>query len=186
MRFPAILFLTVSYPASYPDTAPELDISLPPNASPVPHLSLTADKPDLLASLDPVIEENLGIAMVFTLVSALKDNIEQLVLERKNVIQAARDIEAQKVEEAENAKFHGEAVTKASFLQWREKFRVEMEEKRSEEERERELEMGRKKAAKTEEKLTGRQLWERGLVGKVEEEGDAEEVDALENLKVTG
>lgn len=122
--------------------------------------------------------------MIFTLVSTLKDNIEQLILERKTAIQAVKDQEAQKAEEAENAKFHGEAVTKESFLKWREKFRVEMEEKRVEDERERELEMGKKKGAKTEEKLTGKQLWERGLMGKVEEEGDVEEVDALEKLKV--
>ena len=122
--------------------------------------------------------------MIFTLVSALKDNIEQLVLERKTAIQAAKDVEAQKAEEVENAKFHGEAVTKESFLKWRERFRAEMEEKRAEEDRGRELELGKKKVVKVEERLTGRQLWERGMVGKVEEE-DMGEVDALEKLKVT-
>ena len=124
------------------------------------------------------------MAMIFTLVSTLKDSIEQLILERQNAVQAAKDAEAQKVEEAENAKFHGEAVTKESFLKWRERFRAEVEEKRLQEEKERELEVGKKKAGKTEEKLTGRQLWESGMVGKVDEEEDLGEVDGLENLKV--
>lgn len=126
------------------------------------------------------------MAMMFTLVSTLKDNIEQLIGERKQVIQAAKDQEARKAEEVENAKFHGEAVTRQSFLKWREGFRREIEESRVEEEREREAEMGKKRMAKEEKKLTGKELWERGMVGKVEEEADGDEVDALEKLKVSG
>jgi hypothetical protein len=181
----ATILLTVSYPESYPDTAPGLDISLPPNALPVPHVSLTTDRLNLLASLDSIIEENLGMAMIFTLVSALKETIEQLILERQDAVQAVKDQEARKAEEVENAKFHGEAVTRESFLKWREKFRAEMEEVRVVEEKEREVETGKRRAVKDEKRLTGKELWERGMVGKIEEEGEAEEVDALEKLKVT-
>ncbi|KAL8816937.1 MAG: hypothetical protein Q9191_008239 [Dirinaria sp. TL-2023a] len=181
----ATVLLTVSYPPSYPDTAPDLDISLPPNALPVPHLSVSADKQQLLSSLEPSISESLGMAMIFTLVSTLKDSIEQLIVKRQSALQAAKDAEAQKAEEAENAKFHGEAVTKESFLKWRERFRAELEERRLQEEKEREAEVGKKKGAKVEEKLTGKQLWERGMVGKVDEEEDLGEVDGLESLRVT-
>ena len=180
----ATVLLTVSYPPSYPDIAPDLDISLPPHALPIPHLSISTDKHQLLSSLEPSISESLGMAMIFTLVSTLKDSIEQLILERQNAVQAAKDAEAQRAEEAENAKFHGEPVTKESFLKWRDKFRAEIEERRLQEERERELEAGKKKGGKAEEKLTGKQLWERGMVGKVDEE-ELGEVDGLENLKVT-
>ncbi len=125
------------------------------------------------------------MAMIFTLVSALKETIEQLILERQDAVQAVKDQEARKAEEVENAKFHGEAVTRESFLKWREKFRAEMEEVRVVEEKEREVETGKRRAVKDEKRLTGKELWERGMVGKIEEEGEAEEVDALEKLKVT-
>lgn len=125
------------------------------------------------------------MAMIFTLVSALKESIEQLILERQDAVQAVKEQEAWKAEEVENAKFHGEAVTRESFLKWREKFRAEMEDTRVVEEREREVELGKKRAVKDEKRLTGKELWERGMVGKIEEEGEAEEVDALEKLKVT-
>ena len=181
----AIILLTISLPPDYPDIAPDLDLSIPPNGSPITHLSIADDKARLLSSLEPTISESLGMAMIFTLVSTLKDNIEQLILERQNQVQAEKDKEAQKAEEAENAKFHGEAVTRESFLKWREKFRADVENKRIEEEREKESEAGKKKGPKAEEKLTGKELWERGLVGKVDEEEDAAEVDGLENLKVS-
>ena len=71
--------------------------------------------------------------MIFTLISALKESAEQLIGERLDQVQSEKDMEAAKVEEAENAKFHGEAVTRESFLAWRARFREEME--REEEER---------------------------------------------------
>ena len=121
--------------------------------------------------------------MIFTLVSTLKENTEQLILERQNAAQAIRDKEAQRQEEEENAKFHGEAVNRKSFLAWRDKFRAEMEDKRLREEADREAELGKKKV-KVEEKMTGKQLWEKGLAGKIDEDEDAGEVDALGRLKI--
>ena len=129
------------------------------------------------------------MAMVFTLVSTLKDSAELLITERQAAAQAIKDQEAAKVEELENAKFHGTAVTRESFTEWRERFRREMEEAEERRRVEQEAE-DKKKRVKVEEKLTGRQLWERGLVGKVEEEDDEEgEEDALKDiqkLKVEG
>lgn len=93
------------------------------------------------------------------------------------------DEEKQLLEEEENKKFHGEAVTRESFLRWRKGFRNEVE--REEEERRRVEEEGKSKKVRAEEgKLSGRVLWERGLVGKVEEEGEEEgEVDALRGVE---
>jgi hypothetical protein len=139
-----------------------------------------------LSALEPTIEENLGMAMVFTLVSTLKDLAEQLIIERQQAKQAQKDLEAKRIEEEENAKFHGTAVTRETFLEWREKFFREMaeEEERRKEEKEAE---DRKKRIKPEEKLTGKQLWERGLVGKVEEEDEEDEgvKGGVEALKVS-
>ena len=183
---PATLILTVAYPESYPDVAPNLDITFPQNAPRLPQLSLPEDKSHLLSSIDETITESMGQAMVFTLISALKESAELLIGERLNEVQADKDKEAAKAEEAENAKFHGEAVTRESFLAWRAGFRDEVE--REEEERRKVEEEGKSRKVKIEEgKMSGRELWERGLVGKVEEEEEEGEEDALkgvEGLKV--
>lgn len=169
---PPTILLNVSYPETYPDVAPDLDISNPANAPKHPFLDITEDKARLLKSLDSTIEENTGMAMIFTLVTTLKESAEQLIIERKGVVQAGKDQEAAKAEEEENRKFHGTAVTRESFLQWREKFMAEMAEKERRDKEEREAEEKKKRGGKPEEKkMTGRQLWERGLAGKVDEEG---------------
>jgi hypothetical protein len=137
----------------------------------------------LLSTLTETIEENLGMAMIFTLVMALKESAERLVSERA---QAARDEHAAviaKAEEEENRKFEGTKVTRETFLAWRDKFRKEMEEAERQKAEETAADEKKKKggASKEDVKLTGRQLWERGLVGKVEEEEDG--MDALEGVE---
>lgn len=184
-----ILILNVSYPEAYPDVAPELDITQPPNAPKHPHLSLQEDKARLLEALQPTIEESIGMAMVFTLVSTLKDSAELLISERQQAIQAQKDFEAAKAEEEENKKFEGQRVTRETFLAWREKFQQEMEEEAARRQAEQEAEDKKKRGGKAEEKkLTGKQLWEQGIAGK--NLGDEEEwTDAMEgmrNLKVEG
>ncbi|KAL8717909.1 MAG: hypothetical protein Q9225_004902 [Loekoesia sp. 1 TL-2023] len=178
----ASLLLTITYPPSYPDEPPLLDLSLPPNATKPPHLDISTDRTHLLSSLSPTISENLGIAMVFALVTTLQENIESLIRERIATLQKVKDREAQEAEAKENAKFHGEKVTRESFLRWREKFREEMEAREEEERVKREAEM-KGKGGKKEEKLTGRELWERGLVGKEVEEDEGLE-EGVEGLKV--
>lgn len=157
-----ILLLQISYPAEYPDVAPELDISAPHNAPKHPRLDIQEDKAQLLEALQPTIEENMGMAMVFTLVSFLKESAELLMAERANAVQAQKEVEAAKAEEEENRKFQGTAVTPQSFLEWRERFRNEMEEEeqKRKEEKEAEDRKAKKPIAKEEKKLTGKQLWE--------------------------
>lgn len=180
----ATLILTVAYPDSYPDVAPVLDITFPPNTPKLPQLSLPEDKPHLLSSIEGTIIESVGQAMVFTLISALKESAELLIAERLNQVQVEKDKEAARAEEVENAKFHGEAVTRESFLAWRARFREETE--REEEERRRMEEEGKSKKTKAEEaKMSGRELWEKGLVGKVEEEeGEEDALKGVEGLNV--
>ena len=187
-RTQAPIFMTVTYPEDYPDVAPSLDLQAPPNAPKYKYLDIQDDRTRLLSTLEPIIEENLGMAMVFALVSTLKESAELLVSERQAAVQAMKDVEAAKVEEEENRKFHGSAVTRESFLEWRERFRKEMEDEKERRREEKELE-DKKKKIKVEEKLTGRQLWERGLVGKVDEDevdddGDQEVSSKLAELKV--
>ncbi|RAH72040.1 RWD domain-containing protein [Aspergillus aculeatinus CBS 121060] len=186
---PPVLNLHVSYPEDYPDVAPELDITAAPNASKHPRLDVSEDKDRLLEALQPTIEENMGMAMVFTLVSALKESAELLMAERVNAIHAEREMEAAKREEEENRKFQGTAVNRETFLAWRDKFMKEMEdeEKRLREEKEAEDKKAQKKApGKEEKKLTGKQLWERGLAGRADFDEDEEDAmpAAVEKMKI--
>lgn len=125
------------------------------------------------------------MAMVFTLVSTLKDGAELLISERQAATQAIKDVAAAQAEEEENRKFHGMAVTRESFLEWRARFRKEMEEEENKKREEKEAE-DKKRKVKAEERLTGKQLWEKGLVGKVDEDGDEglDGLEAIEQLKV--
>jgi hypothetical protein len=180
----ASLLLQVNYPPDYPDDAPDLTILPSDDSSKHPYLDVANDRVALLSSLTSTIEENLGMAMIFTLVMALKEAAERLISERA---QAARDVhsaEIAKAEEEENRKFVGTAVTRETFMAWREKFRKEMED--AERLRAEEAAADEKKrkggASKEEVKLTGKQLWERGLVGKVEEE-EEDGMDALEGVE---
>ncbi|KAJ6171074.1 RWD domain-containing protein [Penicillium chermesinum] len=181
-----VIFLEVSYPEDYPDVAPELSISAPPNAPKNPRLDIQEDRDHLLQSLQPTIEENMGMAMVFTLVSALKESAENLMVERANVVRAEQEKAAAKAEEEENAKFRGTPVTRETFTQWLANFQKEIEEEEQRLKLEKEAEDKKKKSGKEEKKLTGRQLWERGLAGKgdYDEEGE-DALPPIEKLKVT-
>jgi hypothetical protein len=144
-----------------------------------PLLLLPDDAEPLLSSLHSTIEESLGMAMIFSVYSALKESAEDLVRSRQVELRTKRDQKIAAEEAKENAKFQGEAVTRDSFTAWREKFREEMRLADEEKKKAEEIEKG-KKGIKEEGKLTGRELWEKGLVGKYDEdlEGD-EAVDGV-------
>jgi hypothetical protein len=126
------------------------------------------------------------MAMIFTLVSSLKDSAETLITERQNAEQVERESALKKAEEEENAKFHGTPVTRETFLAWREKFVAEMEEAERKRQEEAIAEDKKKKLVKEEVRLTGKQLWERGLAGKGEEETEDEgdELEGIDKLKI--
>ena len=167
---------------------PYLDISSPPNASKYPLLDVAEDKARLLEALEPMVEESLGMAMVFSLVSTLKDAAETLISDRQRAAEEVKEVEARKVEEIENRKFHGTVVTKDRFLEWRANFKKELAEKERLRKEEEEADEKKKRGKVEEKKLSGRQLWERGLVGKGEDEDvDGEDtVEAVGKLKVSG
>jgi len=58
------------------------------------------------------------MAMIFTLVMALKDSAETLISERAQAAQDIKDREKANAEEEENRKFAGTAVTRERFLEW--------------------------------------------------------------------
>ncbi|KAJ5564816.1 hypothetical protein N7513_001058 [Penicillium frequentans] len=180
-----VIYLEVSYPEEYPDVAPELNISSPPNAR-YQRLDIQEDRDQLLESLQETIEENMGMAMVFTLVSALKESAEALMLERANAVQVEREKVAAKLEEIENAKFRGTPVNRETFLEWMAKFQKEIADEEQRQKEEKEAEDKKKRSGKEEKKLTGRQLWERGLAGKGDyDEEDEDAMPTIDKLKVT-
>ncbi|KAK3394533.1 ubiquitin-conjugating enzyme/RWD-like protein [Podospora didyma] len=179
-----IILLTVRYPEDYPDTAPVLEVSAPPNAIPHEFLNIAEDKAELLEGLQAAIEENLGMAMVFTLVSALKDAAEQLVQDRKDEAARAHEEIVLAAEREENKKFHGTPVNRETFLKWRNDFFKEMDDEKIREEEEKAAEL-KKARIKEPLKLTGRQLWERGLAtGQDEGEEDGVPIEDVQKLTV--
>ncbi len=126
------------------------------------------------------------MAMVFTLVTALKEAAEGLILDRQKAVQNETEEARKKVEAEENRKFEGTKVTKETFLAWREKFRKEQAEEDAKRTAEEEAEEKKRARGRVDEKkLTGRQLWESGLAKGEEAEGvvDGEEKDALEGVE---
>lgn len=184
---PPTMLLQVKYPEEYPEEPPVLDLLPTPNAPIHPYFSVATDKEVLLDGLTETIEENMGMAMVFTLVSTLKENAEQLIVQRQEAKEREREEKALAVEAEENKKFHGEPVTRESFMKWREGFQEEMESIKVKEEAEEEAaEKKKNKGKETVVALTGRQLWERGMVGKIDEDEDYDDVpvEGVDKLKV--
>jgi hypothetical protein len=181
--------LQVSYPEAYPDVAPDLEILAPPKAPKYPRFDIQEDRARLLEALQPSIEENtdMGEVMIFTLVNTLKESAETLISERVAASRAQREMEIVKADEEENRKFQGTLVTRETFLEWRERFRKEMEEAEQKRREEKEGEEKKKKpSAREEKRLTGRQLWEKGLTGKgdYDEEGDEDLLAVVGKIKI--
>ncbi|CAD6504641.1 BgTH12-07965 [Blumeria graminis f. sp. triticale] len=170
---PLIVLLRVEYPPEYPDEPPILDLLRPPNASPHRFFNLSEDKITLLDSLKEIVADYMGMAMVFTLVSTLKENAEQLIADRQRKWQQDQEQQRLEIEREENKKFYGTPVTPETFASWREEFKKEMEEiKRKEDEQEDAVEKKKNKGKDIVVALTGKQLWARGMVGKIEEEDE--------------
>jgi hypothetical protein len=184
---PTIL-LQVKYPEAYPEEPPLLDLLPIPNAPIHPYFSVASDKNALLDGLKETIEENMGMAMIYSLISTLKENAEKLVAERQEEARHEHEQKLLAAEREENKKFHGTPVTPETFKTWREGFRKEMEALRiKQEEVDEAADKKRNRGKETAVQLTGKQLWERGLAGKVEEdefEGDDVPAEGVEDLKV--
>ncbi|KAL1878674.1 Protein gir2 [Diaporthe australafricana] len=181
-----VIVLTVRYPEEYPDRAPHLDLSADDGENKHPLFNISESKDELLKSLEPVIEESLGMAMVFTLVTTVKEEAEQVAVRAREAEAKVHEEAAQEAERKENEKFQGAAVTRESFLSWREGFLKEMEEQRQKEEDDRLAEM-KKARIKEPARMSGRQLWESGLAkGEDIEEGDDDATaEDLSKLKVS-
>uniref|UniRef100_UPI00358F64C7 RWD domain-containing protein 1 n=1 Tax=Myxine glutinosa TaxID=7769 RepID=UPI00358F64C7 len=160
--------LKFTFVERYPDEPPLFEVICRGNLS-------DDDVCSLKSLLKEQAEENAGMVMIFTLVSAVQEHLNELVDQIKS--QKDKEVERKQLEqeEAESKRFQGTPVTIENFLAWQIGFNLEYAEVR------------RKKCQRDDDlamkcKLTGKQLFERDRNLDTSdmqflEEGDNVEVD---------
>uniref|UniRef100_A0A131XI71 RWD domain-containing protein n=1 Tax=Hyalomma excavatum TaxID=257692 RepID=A0A131XI71_9ACAR len=135
--------LKFTYVPRYPEEGPLIEAAEYENIE-------EDDVETLVTALKEQIQENLGMVMIFTLVSAATEWLNQHTESVKFSKNEALRLQKEKEEEAERVKFEGTRVTVESFLAWKSKFDAEMAEIRN-----------RDKTLNASGKLTGRELFEK-------------------------
>lgn len=117
------VLLKFTFPDTYPDVGTEVEFE---ESEGIDYEQLE----DLKEHMKGVVEENLGMPMVFTIVSDviewLGETNDRLKREAEEAIQKQKDIE----DEEERKKLEGTKVTIESFLAWKAIFDVEMREQK--------------------------------------------------------
>ncbi|CCH58199.1 hypothetical protein TBLA_0A04030 [Henningerozyma blattae CBS 6284] len=127
---------------------------------------------ELLVTIEEQIETDMliGMQMCFALISTIKENCEQWFQDELKTLEKAWERETEKREQEEQAKFNGTKVTKESYLEWRAAFRNEL--KIDERDNIRRLKAHN-------DKLTGKQMFEQGVAGTIEDELEINNNDEL-------
>lgn len=123
------------------------------------------------------------MAMVFTLVTTLKEAAELLISERQRAIEVQEEAVKAEAEAEENRKFEGTKVTPESYLAWSAKFKQEMADLKKRAEEQKELDEKKKRGPKEEKKMSGKELWVKGIATRAADEEEEEAIDALEGMK---
>ncbi|XP_076004595.1 RWD domain-containing protein 1 [Genypterus blacodes] len=137
--------LKFTYVEKYPDEPPLWEIYSQENLE-------DTDVGDILTFLQQQAEENLGMVMIFTLVTAVQEKLNEIVDTIKNRQEEEKMRREKEAEEAEKVAFQGTVVTIENFLTWKATFELDMADLRRKRQKEEE------QAGKT--KLTGKQLFE--------------------------
>ncbi|XP_053737310.1 RWD domain-containing protein 1 [Synchiropus splendidus] len=137
--------LKFTYVEKYPDEPPLWEIHSQENLE-------NNDVDIILSLLQQQAEENLGMVMIFTLVTAVQEKLNEIVDLMKNRREEEKQRKEKEAEEAEKVAFQGTVVTIENFLAWKAKFELEMNELRRKRQKEEE-QTGKAK-------LTGKQLFE--------------------------
>ncbi|KAI5970219.1 GIR2 [Candida margitis] len=186
------LYLVVKYPKTYPEVVPDLHIEVAEvegdregdsddagydddededEEAKQTRLALNMaetieyerdDLSKLLSKLNEEAEISIGMPSIFTLVTVLKDEAESLFNDK--LIAKTNEFERKRneLEKIEQQKFQGTKVTRESYNEWRLKFRQEMKFEEKDQLKMQLMHGGR---------LTGKQIFERGLAGTEEEDG---------------
>ncbi|KAL4067605.1 ubiquitin-conjugating enzyme/RWD-like protein [Scleroderma yunnanense] len=169
---PFKLKLSVQYPYDYPNALPTLALRA------IEGEIDDTEKENLLQGIAALGEENTGMAMTFTLVSHLREQLTILV-EGRIAHQIAADREKERLAiEAEEARTQGTPVTVDSFKVWKVKFDKEILAKKAGDEEEKLRAMTPKEKEEYKKigtRLTGRQLFERNRNLAHEDDGLMEE-----------
>lgn len=104
-----------TYTEKYPDTAPTVEIEDALNFEDYYEQSL-------LEHIETTISENLGMEMIFSLVSSAQEWLNVKWDEHKNALEEQRVQRIRDAEEAERKKFEGTRVTVESFMKWKLEF----------------------------------------------------------------
>lgn len=167
--------LDVRYPETYPEAVPQLQVSTESEEQDeeeddeeddddrpkLLHLAELIEfaKDEEVLMLEEVkqeAEQNIGIPSVFALAALLKERAETIFQEKLDAAQKKYDDDLLAKEREEQKKFYGTKVTKESYAEWRNKFREEIKVEQKDKERYELMHKG---------KLTGREIFERGLAG---------------------
>lgn len=120
---PVSVMLGFTYTKTYPDEAPVMEIQSYENIEET-HVE------ELLELMKQQVEENIGMVMIFTLVSAVQEQLhviaQRIVDERQEEI----DRKVREEEEAEQKRFEGTRVNIENFLAWKAMFDAEIEEEK--------------------------------------------------------
>lgn len=138
--------LKFTYVEKYPDEPPLWEIQSQENLE-------DQDVEEILTLLQQQAEENLGMVMIFTLVTAVQEKLNEIVDAIKTRQEEEKRRKEKEAEEAEKKAFQGTVVTIENFLAWKATFEQEMSEIKKKRQKEEE------QAGKN--KLTGKQLFER-------------------------
>ncbi|XP_051061883.1 RWD domain-containing protein 1-like [Phodopus roborovskii] len=136
--------LKFTYREKYTDEAPLYEIFSQENLE-------DNNVSDILKLLALQVEENLGMVMIFTLVTAVQEKLNEIVDEIKTRREEEKKQKEKEAEETEKKLFHGTRVTIENFLSWKAKFDAELLEVRKKQ-------MKEEQAGKN--KLSGKQLFE--------------------------
>uniref|UniRef100_A0A1I8NTN3 RWD domain-containing protein n=1 Tax=Stomoxys calcitrans TaxID=35570 RepID=A0A1I8NTN3_STOCA len=107
--------LIFTYTPTYPDEAPNVEIDEPVNFE-------DGYEKRLLEHLQTSIEENMGMEMIFTLVSTAQEWLNERWDDFKQAKEDERERKLQEAEEAERKRFEGTRVTVETFMKWKTEF----------------------------------------------------------------
>jgi len=159
--------LAFTYQEKYPDVGPLVEID-EANYEDEKILS------DLLSDIKKNIDENVGMEMIFTLVCAAQEFLNQQWDDLKKQREDELDRLKMQQEEAERKKFEGTRVTVDSFLMWRSQFEIETG-----------ITAKKEKAALLAKKLTGKELFLRDTtLNESDIKFLLEAGDSIENVKI--
>lgn len=111
--------LIFTYTPTYPDEAPVVEIEEPVNFE-------EGYETKLLDHLQTSIEENIGMEMIFTLVSTAQEWLNERWDDFKKTEEDERERKILEAEEAERKRFEGTRVTVETFMKWKMEFEESM------------------------------------------------------------